>query len=135
MSNEEAVAWADEKLLNDASLLEGNASFEFLADLSLNGLANNTLINSPEFPSAKVLTYSECFALRAQKLNLNSKKDVIRFIEWVISASLGENLDLDEVMFGYHLDEDYYCTNNQSEAVNYFHLQFPILKKQTQHLA
>ncbi|MGF1868317.1 hypothetical protein L4D15_24250 [Enterovibrio norvegicus] len=129
LTDKEVVDWADDKILKEQE------PFEYFCMLSLKGPKYCSSLPATDFPSAKQLTFSERFALRATKLNLESEEDCEHFREWLASTSLGENLALPEVMFGYHIDEDFYCTDNRSRGLKYFNEQMPKLISTTKHLA
>ncbi|WCN08713.1 hypothetical protein [Marinomonas mediterranea] len=129
LTDKEVIDWADDKILKEEE------PFDYLYMLSLKGPRHCLSLPSTDFPIAKQLTYSERFALRATKLNLESEEDCDHFREWVASASLGEDLSLPEVMFGYHIDEDFYCTDNHSGGLKYFKEEMLNLIDKTKNLA
>ena len=129
LTDKDVIDWADDKILKEQE------PFDYFYVLSLKGPRYCSSLPSTDFPSAKPLTYSERFALRATKLDLESEDDCEHFREWLASASLGEDLGLPEVMFGYHIDEDFYCTDNRSGGLKYFNEEMPKLINKTKHLA
>lgn len=129
LSNKEVIDWADSKIMKECE------PFDYFYILSLKGPKYCLSLPSNEFPTAKQLTYSELFALKVTKLDLESEEDCEHFRKWVASASLGEDLGLTEVMFGYHVDEDFYCTDDRSGGLKYFNDEIPKLINKTKHLA
>ncbi|MFS1422202.1 hypothetical protein [Shewanella sp. 10N.286.48.B5] len=129
LKDEEVVSWADKKIMAEAE------PFDFYYMLSLKGPKYCLAKPSHEFPLPKSLTYSERFALRASALDMTSKAECENFRRWVASASLGEDLEKPEVIFGYYIDEDFFCTDNHVKGLAYFNKELPQLITQTKHLA
>ncbi|RBO82655.1 hypothetical protein [Marinomonas aquiplantarum] len=111
LTNEDVIAWADQQIL-----IEDEPS-EALMDLSVKGPEFCSKKPWYEFPSAKTFSFSESFALRASKLDIENNTEIECFIEWLIDASMCEDLELPEVSFGYNVD--HYAWNFQL-AIKYF---------------
>lgn len=101
-SESEVIAWADAEILKGKSDPEDS-----LIELSLKGPGYCSKLPSYEFPASRELSFSERFAVRLESLNWVSEKAVMEFIEWVSRASLGEDLNIPEVLLGYLLDEEF----------------------------
>jgi len=101
-SEQEVIAWADAEILKSESDIEDS-----LIELSLKGPVYCSKLPSYQFPASRKFSFSERFAVRLEALNWSSEKIVMEFIEWVSRASLGEDLNIPEALFGYLLDEEF----------------------------
>ena len=101
-SEQEVIAWADSEILKSESDIEDS-----LIELSLKGPVYCSKLPSYEFPRSRELSFSERFAVRLETLNWSSEKAIMEFIDWASRASLGEDLNIPEVLFGYLLDEEF----------------------------
>lgn len=113
LTEEEVITWADQQIL-----IEDEPS-EALMDLSLKGPEFCSKKPSYEFPSAKIFSFSESFALRASKLNIDNVTEVEQFIEWLTRTCMGEDLDLPEVSLGYHVDHYAWDCDDWPLAIKY----------------
>lgn len=121
LSDEEVIVWADEWIL------ESECPEEETIELSLKGPKICSTKPSYEFPSGRDFLFSERFALRAVNIDLENSAEVEVFIAWLTRACMGEDLDLPEVMLGYHVDHYAWDCDNKPLAIRYLKKEMAVL--------
>ena len=130
LSDEEVVVWADEWIL------ESEYPEEEMIELSLKGPKACSKKPSYEFPSSRDFSFSERFALRAVNIDLDSNTDIDAFISWLTRACTGEDIDLPEVMLGYHVDHYAWDCDDMPHAVRHLKKEMAaLLPKCTEFVA
>jgi len=113
LTEAEVIIWADQQILKE------DDPSEAMMDLSLKGPAFCSKRPSYEFPAARNFSFSEAFALRASKLDVENITEVERFIVWLSRACLGEDLATPEVTFGYNVEHYTFACNDWPLAIEY----------------
>jgi hypothetical protein len=86
--------------------------------LSLKGPKFCTHELGGESPIIRKFTFEEKFAIKLSQVDFCSDESIKKFVHWVASAAMGEDLKIPEVSFGYQLDHrlDY----NEDDPYVYF---------------
>lgn len=113
MSNDEVIKWADDKLLNDEDV------FDYVQLLSLHGPEYCVKLQNHEFPDKREFTFFEGFSIHTVSLDLNSEESIKKYVNWMIYESLGLDIELPEVKFGYYLDHYFSECDDKEYAHNY----------------
>lgn len=98
-SAEEVISWADDQIRS----FEGSPP-DSLIELSLKGPEKCMKISFYEFPEPKTFSFLEIFSIKMHLLEMNSEESIKQFISWISSESMGEDLSIPEVSFGYQLE-------------------------------
>ena len=121
ISEKEVIAWADEQLLNESE------PFDYIVELSLKGPDFCSNLPEREFPPAREFSFIEEFALRTKNLNVEAIDEKNDFLNWVSTECMGEDLEIPEVSFGYHIDHYFFECEDLSFANKYLKEQLAIL--------
>jgi len=112
-SESDVISWADKSILE-----MDDDIYDPLIELSLKGPGKCVKKPSYEFPSAKVFSFRERFAIRLTKLDLSNHEDIKQFVTWVARNAMGEDHDIPEVRFGYQLD--HYLDYDEIDPIVHF---------------
>lgn len=113
MSNDDVVLWADNKIKEESD------PDECLFELSLNGVGRDTRLRECSFPKSREFTFLEIFSLRVVAFDFNLENEPEDFVSWIVDASLGKDVSIPEVHFGYLLDHYFFECNDIDFAVEY----------------
>jgi hypothetical protein len=129
ISSDKVVEWADLKLINDSE------PFDFISNLSLKGPDLCLKISVHDFPEARDFSYIEEFSLRLVKLNENYDLEVDKFVQWVSTTAIGEDIDQREVHLGYLVEHYFLECDDMFFAHNYLKKEIVDLLPECQQLA
>ena len=119
---EELVSWAD------ATILKMESPSNELLELSLKGPSVCAKLQEHEFPSAEEFSFSDRFALKLYKTDLDQEESKKKFVSWVVREAMGENMETPEVGFGYQLEHR--LSYDEDDPVVYFeNYVHPFLEK------
>jgi len=121
LSEKEVVSWADEQLLEESE------PFEYISMLSLKGPTFCAKLPDYEFPSARVFSFIEEFALRTKDLNRQSRESMDNFLRWVSTECMGRDIDIPEVNFGYHVDHYFFECDDVKFANKFLNEELAVL--------
>ena len=121
VSDQQVIEWADRVI----EVTRAEDIPEWLLDLSTFGPARCAARPSSDFIEIGSLPFSRSFALRAHLLNPNRTVQVARFVEWLSSAVIGEDLGDPLVRFGYEVEHLYSDMNGLDMACELVRKELP----------
>lgn len=124
VSESQVVPWADRTIeeFPPASDLP-----MWLIDLSMDGPARCMARPADEFLDVARPDFSDRFALHGVMVDLADESSVIRFARWVSRAAMGEDLDFQEVRFGYQVDHLLHDCQDTNGLVSYVRAELAAL--------